>query len=1272
MKRCICGKPCLNKRVFSAHQAECIQVQTSSAESHRAATRAARNHQGEPPPKRTRVELPEWMRPPSGLRRKPATTLAADLLASGSGPEVPMDCEPLDPAPANSPPAPVDDGLRRTRAGRRVHPTWKIRDTLPEEAGTEFEEEPQNPIGPAEDATPRSGRRLVILVTDYVRTVVNSFGLRRFYKRRPVRPPTARVDLEACYAPTADAAAAKKTSRSISDIIFPYPNLSSWRFGWHYTRGYKKTRDDMQEMQKLVSRPDFIQADVRDTQFKKIDRLLLQPDTDCFPWANEKEGWRKTMVTIGIPSSKKATQAARREAAAAQRRVTRHEPPEDIPPAHAIPGYHYSVAFHHRSMCEEIKKTLSTDPAVRDFVMDPYLVEHIVPNLARIEETYGEVFNSRAFVKEDLRLQNSPPEPGCNLPRSVLAIMLWSDATIVSQFGQGKAWPGYMYFGNQSKYTRARPTARAAHHIAFFPTLPDDVQDTIRQHNGGKAGSAALITHCRRELFHAAWEALLDDEFVHAYEHGMVIDCIDGVRRRVYPRIFSYSADYPEKMLLATLRDKGRCPCPRCLTSFSDIAALGTPGDHDARHTKARLPAPEREPLVAEARDLIYGGNYVVNSEHVENLLAEQSLVPVRNAFSTRLGHLGFNIQDVLVVDQLHEFELGIWKRVFSHLVRIVEAAGGESAVQELNERFRQVPGFAWTTVRKFHADVCSMKRLAARDFENILKCIAPCFDGLPGISDADNDAILTLLFVLAYWHALAKMRLHSDTSVGLLDDTTAILGYELRFFANVTCLHFRTRETQREYEARKRGEARRQHANLQGSAGSAPVHPPSGLPSTTAATTPSGAASSTSVPAPSGGRRPQTFNLNTIKMHFLGDYTMFIKNVGTTDSYTSQIGEHEHRRVKARWERTNNVGAELQVVHLDAKEARMHRMAQELQEQGLDIPGLVSHKQDTEDPRLIPPEKHHHIAQSQKNIVDLRYWQSENPHDPMVQSFITLLKDHLRKELAPEHPVLYDENIPVILHHDRVYEHATASINYTTYDLRRDQDIIHPSAGKADILVHAPDAAADPSEYAYPWAYARVLGIYHANVIPPGTTTSRRIDFFHVRWFQQPEGGHHFPCGSSVRRLEHVQFVPHTAGSPFGFVDPSHVLRACHLIPAFRHGRTTGYLPPSIARKPSGDWRYYSVNRFVDRDMFVRFLGCGIGHLDLQARVVDKIMCDGFNPEALFTSNPEGEESETHTSSGAHLEELEDDEEGLADDMEHSLEEEDDALDPDDLFAEL
>lgn len=51
----------------------------------------------------------------------------------------------------------------------------------------------------------------------------------------------------------------------------------------------------------------------------------------------------------------------------------------------------------------------------------------------------------------------------------------------------------------------------------------------------------------RRELIHEVWNTLLDDEFLQAWRYGVVIRCADGITRRVFPRIFSYSADYPEK-----------------------------------------------------------------------------------------------------------------------------------------------------------------------------------------------------------------------------------------------------------------------------------------------------------------------------------------------------------------------------------------------------------------------------------------------------------------------------------------------------------------------------------------------------------------------------------------------------------------------------------------------------------------------------------------------------------------------------------------------------
>lgn len=58
----------------------------------------------------------------------------------------------------------------------------------------------------------------------------------------------------------------------------------------------------------------------------------------------------------------------------------------------------------------------------------------------------------------------------------------------------------------------------------------------------------------------------------------------------------------------------------------------------------------------------------------------------LQNAFSQQLAEFAFNFFLLFVVDLLHEFELGVWKTIFTHLMRILQAAGG-LAVNELNWR---------------------------------------------------------------------------------------------------------------------------------------------------------------------------------------------------------------------------------------------------------------------------------------------------------------------------------------------------------------------------------------------------------------------------------------------------------------------------------------------------------------------------------------------------------------------------------------------------------
>jgi hypothetical protein len=48
------------------------------------------------------------------------------------------------------------------------------------------------------------------------------------------------------------------------------------------------------------------------------------------------------------------------------------------------------------------------------------------------------------------------------------------------------------------------------------------------------------------------WWLLLNDTFMNAYTHGIVITCGDKVKQWVFPQFFTYVADYPEKYVLFT------------------------------------------------------------------------------------------------------------------------------------------------------------------------------------------------------------------------------------------------------------------------------------------------------------------------------------------------------------------------------------------------------------------------------------------------------------------------------------------------------------------------------------------------------------------------------------------------------------------------------------------------------------------------------------------------------------------------------------------------
>ena len=124
----------------------------------------------------------------------------------------------------------------------------------------------------------------------------------------------------------------------------------------------------------------------------------------------------------------------------------------------------------------------------------------------------------------------------------------------------------------------------------------------------------------------------------------------------------------------------------------------------------------------------------------------------------------------------------------------------------------------------------------------------------------------MDLLFDLAVWHAYAKLWLHTDDTLKYFDAATATLGHSIRKFRDTVCRAYVTAELPWEQAARGRQQARL--------AAQAP-------------NSEHGRGSSSNI---SGQWKSKTLNLHTYKYHALGDYPNTIRQMGTTNSYSTQI----------------------------------------------------------------------------------------------------------------------------------------------------------------------------------------------------------------------------------------------------------------------------------------------------------------------------------------------------------------------------------------------
>lgn len=211
---------------------------------------------------------------------------------------------------------------------------------------------------------------------------------------------------------------------------------------WYYTGSNSKSLKDLNVLvHNVIGSKDFRHEELRLFDAAKSARRLDLAVDSAQPL---KDGWKCSSVLLPLPHPRHKFQS------------------EEVAPTHKVEG------LLHRRLTEVIRSCYK-EKSSSEFHIAPF-EEYWAPNPnSSPERIYSELYNSNALLEEHDRITRQPSSDG--LKKVIMPIMNWSDATHLTSFGDASLWPIYLHNGYQSKYTRAKPTSFAAHHVAYIPKV---------------------------------------------------------------------------------------------------------------------------------------------------------------------------------------------------------------------------------------------------------------------------------------------------------------------------------------------------------------------------------------------------------------------------------------------------------------------------------------------------------------------------------------------------------------------------------------------------------------------------------------------------------------------------------------------------------------------------------------------------------------------------------------------------------------------------------
>lgn len=320
-----------------------------------------------------------------------------------------------------------------------------------------------------------------------------------------------------------------------------------------------------------------------------------------------------------------------------------------------------------------------------------------------------------------------------------MPLIISSDKTQLTVFGNKTAYPVYLTIGNLPKEIRRKPSRRGQILLAYLLT-------TSLEHIKNKSARRRAVAN----LFHACMKHILAP-LKDAGENGILLTSTDGKVRRCHPILAVYVGDYPEQ-LLVTCRKTGDCPkCPALLAELGEATLPHGTHLRDVDNIyETVLPARDNGPTA------------------FTKACNEERMRPIDHPFWEELPYL--NIFAVITPDILHQLYQGVIKHVISWL----KAAYG---IEEIDAHCRRFPPNHH--IRHFMKGITSLRRVTGKIHADMCRFLLGLIIGLPLRAGLSPLRVIRAVQALLDFLYLSQYPVHTTETLRSLDEALA------RFHAN-------------------------------------------------------------------------------------------------------------------------------------------------------------------------------------------------------------------------------------------------------------------------------------------------------------------------------------------------------------------------------------------------------------------------------------------------------------------------------------------------------